>query len=309
MQRAIVEAFTFNLLLVGANSNCNRSWHLSHKLKPKKSVRMNIPAPVVHPPQTVSSTAVVEPGGRPANNAVEIKDLCSHLKALSPDLDYSGYLADDEQRFHELVRAQQSIQTHPMSTISLETLLKHNEGGFSRQQRHKIASVVASSMLQLQTTPWLPQKFGKQDILFYKQDSTIHFDYPFIRHSFTSSKSLQSESIHSASPTARFLARDSLSNLGIMLLEICYGQSIEDQPIRTKYLTDGLPHEFTNFMTARDWAENVFEQEPEWEHIIRCCISCMFEEKPDWANKRFTAAVYESVVEPLEKMVLRWSLA
>ena len=238
---------------------------------------------------------------------MEIKDLCSLLRASNTDMNCIGYLPDDEQHLHELVRAQESTLNNHMSVISLEALLRDNERGFSRQQRHKIASIVASSMLQLQNTPWLAQKFGKQDVLFYKQGSTIHSDYPFIRHSFTSSKSSQANATHRTSPTARYLARDSLSNLGIVLLEICYGQVIEDQPIRTKYLTNGMPHEFTNFMTARDWAETVSEQEPEWEHVIRCCISCMFEEKADWENKKFTAAVYESVVEPLEKMVLKWT--
>lgn len=193
--------------------------------------------------------------------------------------------------------------------ISLETLLKDGQATtFNRKQRHKIASVLASSLLQLQTTPWLAQTFGKRDILFYKHDSIVLSDHPFVRHAFASTKSNHTPQIAGqSSPAVRFVARDSLSSLGIILLEICYGQTIEDQPFRKRYLgPDGKPHEYTNFMTARDWAESVAEQEPEWEHIIRCCISCMFEEKADWENKKFTAAVYESVVEPLEKMVMKW---
>jgi hypothetical protein len=84
-------------------------------------------------------------------------------------------------------------------------------------------------------------------------------------------------------------------------------QAVEDQPIWKQYLgQDGKPHEFTDFMTARDWAESVGAQEPAWEDIIKCCISCIFAEKADWKNKKFTVAVYESAVEPLEKMAMKW---
>jgi hypothetical protein len=276
---------------------------------------MDLAPPVVLPTQPVSGPPSPNLESSQAVNAssgdTEIKDLCSRLRVVDAKLACLGYLADEEEYLHELVPIQRSTEASSNNVcISLETLLRDGQATtFNRQQRHKMASVLASSLLQLQTTPWLPQTFGKQDILFYKQDSTILFDYPFVRHSFASNKtSVAPQIAGQGSPAVRFIARDSLNNLGIILLEICYGHAIEDQPCRKRYLgPDGQPHEFTNFMTARDWAESVAEQESEWEHIIRSCISCMFEEKADWENKKFTSAVYESVVEPLEKMVMKWS--
>jgi hypothetical protein len=278
---------------------------------------MDIAPSVVLPTQIVSEPPSPNPessnsvGGYDGD--IEIKDLCSRLQALDPKSTCVGYIVDKDQYYHELVFVQKSIEPpHKDSYISLETLLGDGQvTSFNRQQRHKTACVLASSLLQLQTTPWLTETFGKEDIWFYKHDLTILFDHPFVRHSFTSNKSCHiSAYAGHTSPAKRFVARNSLNNLGIVLLEICYGQAIEDQPIRKQYLgPDGRPHEHTNFMTARDWAESVCEQEPEWEHIIKCCIFCMFEEKADWGNKKFTAAVYESVVEPLEKMVIEWSKA
>ncbi|KAE8448823.1 hypothetical protein EG329_008825 [Mollisiaceae sp. DMI_Dod_QoI] len=295
----------------------SRISHFLGKTKRRKTVRMDLSPPSMLPTQMVSAPPFLSPSSEPASGVdiqrsdLEIKDLCSRLRCLRTNSACLGYLVDDEQQFHELVTVVKGIKEANNNTyISLETLIRDTQiTGFNRRERHKTASILASSLLQLQTTPWLPETFGKENIFFYKQDATIFFDHPFVRHSFTSTKTCQiSTCAGQTSPGARFAARNSLNNLGIVLLEICYGQAIEDQAIRKRYLgPDGKPHEYTNFMTARDWAESVGEQEPEWENIIRCCISCMFEEKADWGNRKFTATVYESVVEPLEKMAMKWS--
>jgi hypothetical protein len=105
----------------------------------------------------------------------------------------------------------------------------------------------------------------------------------------------------------RFSARNMLSNLGILLLELCFGGAIEEQDIWKSYLRpDGKPHQATNYMAARDWAEMVSEEDPALEHIIKCCVFCIFEEKADWENKKFIQAVYNSVVVPLEKIINKW---
>jgi len=159
----------------------------------------------------------------------------------------------------------------------------------------------------------------KKNIYFYRQGSQVLIDYPYIKHSFPSTKTSASQNAAhdptaatttaatNQTPLTRFKARNSLSNLGILLLELCFGQPIEDQQLRKFYLgPDGKPHEGTDYMTARDWAEMVCEEEPALEQIIKCCISCIFEEKADWENKKFVQAVWASVCEPLERVVGKW---
>jgi hypothetical protein len=100
------------------------------------------------------------------------------------------------------------------------------------------------------------------------------------------------------------MARNSLSNLGILLLELCFGQPIESQAFRKDYLgQDGKPHNSTDYLTAVYWADMVCEEDPALEHIVKCCMFCIFEEKADWNNKKFTQAVYNSVVEPLKRLL------
>jgi hypothetical protein len=83
---------------------------------------------------------------------------------------------------------------------------------------------------------------------------------------------------------------------------------MEDQPhIWRQYLIDGKPHPGTAILTARDWLEEVEEEEPELAPIIRSCVLCTFPHKPDWSNEQFTQAFYANVVEPLEEISKKWN--
>lgn len=280
----------------------SRSWLSGRKVKPKKTVRMNMPVELpFHPQRPHSETPPISPPGPPN---VEIKDLCSTLCSVAPHADCLGYFCDSDKRQHELRPVK---ELHPASEdesiVSLETLLTSTPR-VSRHDRYHVASILASSLLQLQSTPWLADKMEKKNIFFYQQCSKVLIDYPYVRQSFSSVK-------RAAQPItpgqARFAARNSLSHLGILLLELCFGEAIEKQDVWKCYLgSDGMPHQGTDYMAARDWAEMVCEEEPALEHIIKCCVFCIFEEKADWGNKNFIQAVYASVVAPLENIINKW---
>jgi len=259
-------------------------------------------------PDNVTTAVTVE---APALVVAQIEDLCSTLSQFDPDVECGciGYLPDDEDRHHELRPSKETQSTSKaQSLVSLEDLLAGTCGlKLSRHERYKIASILANSMLQLQSTPWLADKMEKKNIFFYQQGSKILIEHPYTQNSFHSKK-IGTLPDHTPPPPSRFAVRNSLSNLGILLLELCFGQAIESQDIRKCYLgADGKAHEGTNYMTARDWAEIVCDEEPALEHIIKCCVFCVFEEKADWDNKKFTQAVYASVVEPLENLIGKWS--
>jgi hypothetical protein len=229
------------------------------------------------------------------------------LWASSLDALYLGYLQDDEHRHHDVRSVDRNHASQGFGNpTTLEALLSNREEmRLSRLERFKVASVVAASVLQLETTPWLAERWGKRNIIFYHDDSKVQVDYPYLNHLFRSNKRPQTPPApRKTGLAARFAARDSLSSLGILLLELCFGETIENQHLRKRYLAqDGQSLCGTDYLTARDWAEMVSEEEPALENIIKCCIFCTFEEKADWGNKNFAQAVYESVVEPLEQLV------
>ena len=240
-------------------------------------------------------------------STVQINDLCSTLWSSEVGNVCLGYLRDDQRRCYEL-HCVDSTHTPQGNNgpITLETLLMNRgEMRLSRTARYQIASIVASSLLQLETTPWLAGKLEKKNIIFYKQNSKVLFEQPYISQSFRSTRSPQTPPESSKTGlSARFATRDSLSSLGILLLELCFGETIESQDLRKSHMgQDGQPLGGTDYLTARDWAEMVYEEEPALESIIRCCVFCTFEEKADWGNENFTQAVYANVVEPLERLV------
>ena len=238
------------------------------------------------------------------NVDAEIKDLCSRLshKEICHCL---GYICDDE-RTHRLPWPAQEdeLRVGGFSFISLATLLQGQENSrLTRHERYNIASILASSLVQLQSTPWLAEEIEKSTIFFCRQDNKVFVGRPYIRHSFVTLKTSQTCSNAPVQPpmSPRFMARNSLINLGILLLELRFGQPIESQAIRNMCLgSDGKPHNSTNYMTALLWADMDCEEDPALEHIVKCCVFYNFEEKPDWNNKKFTQAVYNSIVEPLE---------
>ncbi|KAH6693323.1 hypothetical protein BKA61DRAFT_279036 [Leptodontidium sp. MPI-SDFR-AT-0119] len=270
------------------------------RLKTRKQARFD--APIDLPVRPVPHTAPSTPQPTPAVQILEIKDFCSIIRSQAINGQCLGFLSDGE-RMHDVLPFPTDETLDGEAYISLSDILsKQGSPRLSPQKRFKLATILASSLLQLQTTPWLIGNFEKKNIFFYRHGQDISLEHPYVQHSFT--KVLcASQSDHEL----RLAARTSLDNLGILLLELCFGQPIETQEIRKKYLVDGKANPGTDYMTARDWAEMVWEEEPKLEPIIKSCLFCPFEEKPDWRNPQFTQAVYASVVGPLDDyFVSKW---
>ena len=146
---------------------------------------MSVAVEALEPTQMQLPTLkIVEPE---EESGTEIKDLCSEI-CKSKDGICHGYLVDDKQR-HLIVRAmipnenQEDVSQINVVTeseyINLETLLRaRSDWRLTRRQRFKVACVLASSVLQLQSTPWLAENIQKKNVLFYRQGDKIFADRP-----------------------------------------------------------------------------------------------------------------------------------
>jgi hypothetical protein len=301
--------------------------------KAKKSVQWGVQLPAettktsmlsadplsIHKSPMTPLTTEKDMGNVGVKTGVKIVDLCSAFKSSDSCDACLGYLPDDQDRHHELcITEDEKLTAEIYKSVSLEQLLTGSMllKPLTRKQRFRLASILASSVVQLQTTPWLTHKLGKKDIFFYYQGSEVFAEHPFICHSFTSTKVCLCPE-HSPKITAKsaqhFATRGSLENLGILLLELCFGTAIENRPdLRTPHLVEGKAHNQTNYLAARDWIYEVGEEAGlEFENAIKCCVLCSFDVKPDWADTKFTQSVYMDVVEPLGKVIteLGWSNA
>ncbi|RFU33868.1 hypothetical protein B7463_g2502, partial [Scytalidium lignicola] len=296
----------------------------THKEKVKKTVRINAPSDkdqsnpnnLLADPSIMGQTLNSLPIStrKTSSEDTKIEDLCSTLESFSEDNLSLGYLSDSEyihHILHPLHNNQLPSQTSKL--ISLENLLSPSADlKLTRKQRFRLAIILASSLLQLQTTPWLADKMAKSNIFFYTRGEEVLAEQPYICQSFRSAKSspaatlddvtnpvkeqLPSLTTTPATTSSRFATRTSLLALGILLLELCFNSPITSQTkLRANYLQpNGQPHNETDFLTARDWVYEVGEEAGlEFENAVKCCVLCSFDVKPNWEDRRFVQGVYE----------------
>ncbi|KAF2085473.1 hypothetical protein K490DRAFT_67631 [Saccharata proteae CBS 121410] len=181
----------------------------------------------------------------------------------------------------------------------------------TREDRFRLASIITWTFLQYQGTPWMRSSPTKKDIVFpYKGLSgRLDCQSPFVFQSVSSLASPENSDMISVDTIdSKTACQQSLLSLSIFLLELCFGQALEDQPFRRKYLgPDGLPNDFTDECTARQWHRQVQgECGDDISDAIDRCLRCSFGPKADWTNGEFVQAVYQDVIQPLDRFLSQW---
>ena len=206
-------------------------------------------------------------------------------------------LGDDEHSYevHPLLDDEQSPTVHG-ETVALSELLNQSTGiSLTRRQRYCIALTIASSQLQLQSTPWLGRQWSKNDVVFLrdqKRPNSILFDRPRLSRSFSK-----------ADDDALDVARDgdrSITTLGIVLLELCFGTSLENHPVRQGYpFLEGETKYYLDLAAAIEWSEHINEEAgPEFAGAVTWCLQR--NSAAVVTNENWRAELYANVVKPLQ---------
>ena len=231
---------------------------------------------------------------------IDISNLCDTIAAYRTNLKHHSCLKGEECRF--ALSPLDSQSTGDMrDTISLEKLLsKDSNITLTRRQRYLIALTLASSHLQLQSTPWIGSQWSKRDIYFIRNSTHPHeirLDQPYISRSFAPVSAPRTPST-STSPLDNS-SDHSLSNLGIMLLELCFGTALEDHEIRQKYPPAG---HFLDVAAALEWSPRAVEEGgPEYADAILWCLHNMLGSgELDGSLEKWREELYLKVVEPLK---------
>lgn len=162
---------------------------------------------------------------------MEIVDLCQALQHHGSQASKSetclGYLTDLERRKYTFYSHPPTLHPSTYEFVSLESLI-NNSMNFSMSQmdRYSIAATIASSILQLQLTPWLEQGWNKRNIFFLRDRSCpdrIIAEKPYISQSFLSSHQNPPCGISSKSSKLPVDVGKSLLSLAIVFCELCLG--------------------------------------------------------------------------------------
>ncbi|KAF2737058.1 hypothetical protein EJ04DRAFT_431637 [Polyplosphaeria fusca] len=152
----------------------------------------------------------IEPNVQTIHNSTErqlnkIHDLCSVLSKSCPGC--FGFLDDDDNRFI-LYPGSQDLPAAKESTVTLEKIMQ-SAHTLSRRKRYFLALTLASSYLQLGSTPWLDAPLKKEHIVFLHDpvdpESAV-IDQPYICREMSAHNSTSSN--------------ENIVTLGIRLLEL-----------------------------------------------------------------------------------------
>lgn len=200
-----------------------------------------------------------------------------------------GFLPHDDCRYYVYRVPHQHIKT--LESVTLDQIFRGQVSKPpNRRQRLALSFILSSSFLQLLDTPWLTVSWAKSDILFMldpNNPGVYALDRPHLYRNLAE-RSCQKQSDENITK--------SLRQLGIVLLELCFGRLLEDQPCRKKWpsVDDENTKSALDLAAALDWLQEVEgEAGPDYASAVGWCLLAT---RPS----RWRQEMLRKVVKPLE---------
>ena len=217
-----------------------------------------------------------------------IQDLCKVIYQLQqPRRDAClGYLVDALQRKHVIypLLPSNNCSQQQWAAYSLHEILTSQTSTnrrLTQLNKLQIAVDLSSSVLQLYETPWLDESWGEDDVYFIQRPgapSASLYEHPYVYRKFSSSAQ-HTHSIQARRTKIRVIRNQTLYTLGILLIEVWYGKSIQELQTASDLDCQGTPG--VSWCTAEHLVENdlEFEAGKRYSDAVRRCIRCDFNQK------------------------------
>ncbi|KAI1288175.1 hypothetical protein F5Y03DRAFT_389229 [Xylaria venustula] len=261
---------------------------------------------------TTNSLGHIPPPQLAARQLVQVKDIChtlgsKHLHVKSQDP--YGYLLD------ETTRTRQTFEVYPSisSNNNDEYNIVHLMDLFSQRTRpslarkYHIAATVASSILFMHNTRWMPAILTIKDVFLISRHGNVSFDEVYLE-----TKSLQNKegpaSVLNLNPSGE-AAVSILYHLGIFLMEVILWKSVHEFWDDENVDLRGMPLEdIFDYTTAKGFAriEGILKRiewisSPEFREVLEHCIKCdLAASNLSLDDDTFRHAVYNEIVLPLQ---------
>ena len=280
-----------------------------------------------HPPQQVpscrksSTSATIIP-----ESILPIDNLCRAIQIRSKEA-CLGYLDDGRGSYHVFhINSSFSFTSAQIGrVVSLGDILNHNghkakdpghQSGsarvpvppkLSRRTRMSIALTLAYAILELYPTPWLPKIFCKMHVYFFQRsDGNIMVENPFLLCEALSAKDDCRPQPSPFPPPREDDHIGVLLALGIMIMELWFGQTIESLSFWRDHCDDkGQEKRFTSLTAALQWQEKTKDEAGIALHQIthRCIRGNFGVTTMNLDDMNCVRAVYDQVVKPLEGLL------
>ncbi|KAF2118797.1 hypothetical protein BDV96DRAFT_568475 [Lophiotrema nucula] len=275
-------------------SHTSDSQYIEPPAGPKSGARKTARfAPIITlPPDPEAKTRLP-----PALVAAKIDDLCRAIMNASQADCCIGVLEDRLWQHHVYSVTGPGRGNQIAKAAPLKEIISAGRS-IGSKQKCMIALTLASSMLQLHDTPWLPRSWDTRDIFLLKSKAgTTITSQVYVTRTFSSPASIQA-----AQNRRRLVKNEMVFALGVALLELAHGCSILNFK-ETEDLNDsGQEDSMTEVSIATRLADSINDVESEnYAKAVLRCIRCSFDTFTfDFNDTEFREKFYEGVVVPLQ---------
>lgn len=199
----------------------------------------------------------------------------------------------DSLTLHDLLDRNQCASWAMAFMPPNESNTPHTDFHLTRKARLRLATTLASTALQLHTTPWLESGWNSKCIRFRHGS----LDHPYVSKSFPESVNTVTGDTSAEANSA--IRNRSIFGLGVLLLELAVGKPLEHCKNATELSL------MERYMVASHLVKYLRDEENDgYFQAVQACLFCNFGRKApemDLESDSFRRAVYEDVVSPLER--------
>ena len=262
---------------------------------------------------SISDMSSFSNGQGSTNGALPLKasvilHVCSNEAENATILHYRG-----KERVH--FQAQRKDASHdPNVLIPLSALLESKRIGrndrcesplakllptpLDRRGRWTLAISIASGVIQMCNTPWLRDDWNRSDILVDTLGLRNSFSKVYLSTDSTTRIDLQT---YQRELLLSVVQNEVLFTLGLILVELCLGQTLED--MRISQNPPAAPTFLTYWGIAKARMGDVYNEGGAlYRDVVYRCIFCKFDtSQPSFEHEAFRQAAWNGVVRPLEE--------
>ncbi|KAI4923107.1 uncharacterized protein J4E92_007860 [Alternaria infectoria] len=250
--------------------------------------------------------AVLDPATGSLPSYEEVSDLCASIQQLHKTSSTIGFSLNSKSKLRGAYSVDSADAYIPSTElISLETLLERppivngRKSKLSKRQRHSLALTLASSILYLNSTPWLASKWTAKDIFFHQtSDPTRPIDVtrPYLAPSlFDTPKDGEKK------PKPMTFENNILLALAVALLELYFGitaEKYQKSEIDDGVVNSPVPEEWKLLTLVHTWSRKEAEEmSAAFQSAIAYCSSPM----ASLQNADCLQAAVENIVLPLQE--------
>jgi hypothetical protein len=230
----------------------------------------------------------------------QVRDICDSLPTGQEDVqsDRLAFVLDDKRNLWKYLPGSDGPRHEiQKNCVSLEQLISpspHQSKGLKPRQCITLAVTLASSLLQLHATPWLPEDWCNTSIYF-----PLNGDQPYVKILLQPLPAL-------LPPVQDHYLNPYIVHLGIVLLELSQGKLFAEWVHGRNDITL-RPNDIKDKASAAlKWLKegaifkNVGEAYPQ---VVELCLECSFspvQSQNTLSNEKFRSLVCRDVVEKLE---------